>query len=386
MTSNDRSTGPLRIVLVGPAWPYRGGISHYNTCLARELARSHDMTVVNYSRLYPDFLFPGRTQYDESETALRIESRRLIDSINPFTWLRAGFAIARLRPDAVVVQWWHPYFAPALSKICFIVRVLTRARIVFVCHNVVPHETSPADRCLSAIAFAGAHGFIVQSGEDLSNLRRFRRGAPAAVHPHPIYDFFRTGEMTREAARSAIGEGGGPLLLFFGYIRPYKGLMHLIEAMPEISRATGARLLVVGEFYEEEAPYLKRVAELGMEGAVRFVDRYVGNEEVAGFFTAADLVVLPYLSATQSGIAQIAVAFDRPMVATRVGGLPEVVVEGRTGFIVEPGDPAALAAAVRRFFEEGWAVRMAPEFAAEKERFSWAGMVRELEGLLRRID
>lgn len=383
MTSKDGSAERLRMTLVGPAWPYRGGISHYNTCLARELSLTHDVRVVNYSRLYPGFLFPGKTQYDESPSALRVESRRLIDSVNPFTWVRAGFAVARMRPDLVVVQWWHPYFAPALTKICAILRVFSRTRIVFVCHNVVPHETSPVDRCLSAMAFAGAHAFVVQSEEDLANLRRIRRGAPAVVRPHPIYDFFRTGGLDRDGARAGIGEGEGPLLLFFGYIRPYKGLMHLIEAMPEISRSTGARLLVVGEFYEDAGPYRDRVRDLGLEGSVRFVDRYVGNEEVAGFFTAADLVVLPYLSATQSGIAQIALAFDRPMVVTRVGGLPEVVAEGRTGFVVPPGDPAALAGSVRRFFEEKWAARMAPSFAAEKERFSWAGMARALEELRR---
>lgn len=385
MRSRDGIAHRLRIALVGPAWPYRGGISHYNTCLARELSLRHDVTVVNYSRLYPSFLFPGKTQYDESDTALRVESRRLIDSINPFTWIRAGIAIARMRPDLTVVQWWHPYFAPALSNICGILRAMSRTRIVFVCHNVVPHETSALDRILSTAAFAAAHAFVVQSREDLANLRRIRRRAPAVVRPHPIYDFFRTGETTREAARAAIGEVDGPLLLFFGYIRPYKGLMHLIEAMPEISRAAGARLLVVGEFYEDDAPYRERVRALGLEERVRFVDRYVANDEVAAFFTAADLVALPYLSATQSGIAQIAIAFDRPMIATAVGGLPEVVAEGRTGFIVPPADPGAIAAAVRRFYDEGWAGRMAPEFAAEKERFSWSGMARALEELLEEV-
>jgi glycosyltransferase involved in cell wall biosynthesis len=385
MISESASTGRLRIALVGPAWPYRGGISHYNTCLAGALALRHDVRVVNYSRLYPDFLFPGKTQYDASGSALRFESRRLIDSINPFSWLRAGLATARIRPDLTVIQWWHPCFAPALSTICLILRVFSRTRIVFICHNVMPHETSPVDRCLSSIAFAGAHAFVVQSREDLANLRRIRRRAAAAVRPHPIYDFFRTGDMTKEKAREAIGEGEGPLLLFFGYIRPYKGLMHLIDAMPEISSSVGARLLVVGEFYEDDAPYRDRVRDLGMEGSVRFVDRYVGNEEVAPFFAAADLVMLPYLSATQSGIAQIAIAFDRPMIATRVGGLPEVVAEERTGFVVEPGDPSALACAVRRFFDEGWAGRMAQSFAAEKERFSWAGMTEALEDLLREI-
>jgi len=381
MTSRDGSSGRLRICLVGPAWPYRGGISHYNTSLARELARRHEVRVINYSRLYPDFLFPGRTQYDESVSAHSVESERLIDSINPFTWIRAGFSIARRRPDLTVVQWWHPYFAPALVKICAILRIFSSTRIVFICHNVIPHETSPVDRMLSTLAFLVPHGYVVQSGEDRENLLRIRKRARVVSHPLPIFDFFRDGELTRREARASIGEGEGPLLLFFGLIRPYKGLRHLLEAMPAIVEKTGARLLVVGEFYEESAPYFELAVKLGISESVRFVDRYVPNEEVASWFTAADLVMLPYVTATQSAIAQVAVAFDRPMVATRVGGLPEVVSEGKTGFLVPPSDPAAMASAVARFFGEGWGERMEPNFEAEKERFSWSSLAAAVTGL-----
>jgi glycosyltransferase involved in cell wall biosynthesis len=345
------------------------------------MAGRHDVSVVNYSRLYPDFLFPGRTQYDESSSSHKVDSERLIDSVNPFTWIRAGLRIARSRPDMTVVQWWHPYFAPALVKICAILRMLSRTKIVFICHNVVPHETSPVDRILARSAFLLPHAFIVQSEEDRRNLLGMRSRAAVRVNPHPIYDFFRVGEISREEARREIGEGEGPLLLFFGYIRPYKGLVHLIEAMPSIMERTGARLLVVGEFYEDSAPYLGLADKLGVAGSIRFIDRYVANEEVPAFFTASDLVILPYLSATQSGIAQIAVAFDRPMIATSVGGLPEVVSDGRTGFIVPPADPGAIADAVSRFFREGWAARMAPNFPGEKERFSWDRIVSVIEDI-----
>ncbi len=371
MTSNGTSVEGLRVRLVGPTWPYRGGISHYNTSLALEMARRHQVSVVNYSRLYPGFLFPGRTQYDESAAGHRIDSERLIDSINPFTWIRTGLGMARERPDLVVVQWWHPYFAPALATVCASLRIFSRrTRIIFICHNVVPHETSPVDRMLSSAAFRLPHGFVVQSKEDRDNLLKIRKNADVALHALPLFDFFVGGGMKRERAREAIGEGEGPLILFFGLIRPYKGLAHLVEAMPAIVERTGARLLVVGEFYEEKAPYLELAEKLGVAGDIVFVDRYVANEEVAAYFTAADLVVLPYLSATQSAIAQIAIAFDRPMVATAVGGLPEAVSEGRTGFIVPPADPGAIAAAVSRFFEEGWGERMAPNFEEEKKRFS----------------
>jgi hypothetical protein len=185
MTEDKGKNRRLRICLVGPTYPYRGGISHYNTCLAGELASRHDIHAVNYSRLYPEFLFPGKTQLDESDTALSMESVRLIDSINPFTWIRAGVHIARRGPDAVIVQWWHPYFAPALFTICALLRTLRRGKIIFICHNVVPHERSPIDRILSKTAFSTAHGFVVQSREDQVNLSHIRPRAPVAINPHP---------------------------------------------------------------------------------------------------------------------------------------------------------------------------------------------------------
>jgi glycosyltransferase involved in cell wall biosynthesis len=290
-----------------------------------------------------------------------------------------------MKPDLTVVQWWHPYFAPALVKICMILRMLSRTRIVFICHNVIPHETSPADRILSAMAFRVPHAFLVQSREDMQNLLNIRSEAVVLPHPLPIFDFFRRGEMTVEEARQEIGEGEGRLLLFFGLIRPYKGLRHLIEAMPSIAGRTGARLLVVGEFYEDSAPYFELARELGVADMIRFIDRYIANEEVAAYFTAADLVMLPYISATQSAIAQVAVAFDRPMIATRVGGLPEVVSEGKTGFIVPPSNPGAMADAVSRFFDGGWAGRMAAHFSEEKRRFSWASLADAIEELYRSV-
>jgi glycosyltransferase involved in cell wall biosynthesis len=381
MTEDNGKNKKLRICLVGPTYPYRGGISHYNTCLAGELETRHDIHAVNYSRLYPEFLFPGKTQLDESDTALTMESVRLIDSINPFTWIRAGIHIARTKPDAVIVQWWHPYFAPALFTICAILRLMGAGKIIFICHNVVPHERSPIDRILSKAAFSVAHGFIVQSKEDRANLSKIRPGARVEINPHPIYDFFARGGMSKQEARGAVGAAEGPLLLFFGYIRPYKGLKYLIEAMPAIIERFECSLLVVGEFYEDSEPYHDLVEKMGLAGKVTFVDRYVGNEEVESFFLASDLVVLPYISATQSGIVQISIAFDRPVVVTDVGGLPEVVSVGKTGFIVPSKDPGALAGAVIKFFEEGWSEKMAPHFEAERERFSWATMAEKIEKL-----
>jgi glycosyltransferase involved in cell wall biosynthesis len=372
----------LRFCLIGPAYPYRGGISHYNTCLAIELAKRHDVHSINYSRLYPDFLFPGKTQYDESSSPLKAPSIRLIDSVNPLTWVRTAFHITRRKPDVVLVQWWHPFFAPAIFTICLLIKLMTRTRILFLCHNVVPHETSIIDRFLSGIAFSIADSFIVQSGEDMANLLRMKKRSRAALNPHPLYDFFKKSGLGREEAKREIGTVEERLILFFGYIRPYKGLSFLIEAMPEIREKTGAGLMVVGEFYEPMEQYLESARERGMDEVITFVDRYVGNEEVEAFFTASDLVVLPYISATQSGIVQIAISFDRPVIVTDVGGLPEVVSEGKTGFIVPPSDAGAIARAVAEFYEGDWAEKMKPHFAGERERFSWAGLVFTIEGLV----
>lgn len=375
-----------RFCLIGPSYPFRGGISHYNTRLAIELAKSYEVHSVNFSRLYPDFLFPGKTQYDESSSPLEAPSVRLIDSINPFTWIRAGFHIVRKRPEVVLVQWWHPYFAPAIFTICLVVRVMTRTRILFLCHNVVPHETSPVDRFLSRIAFSVADSFLVQSGEDRDNLLRIKKRPRVALNPLPLFDFFEKVGLTKDEARRKIGMVGERLILFFGYIRPYKGLMCLLEAMPEIRDKTGACLLIVGEFYEPSDPYLELVRSSRVGEAVRFIDRYVGNEEVEAFFTASDIVVLPYVTATQSGIVQIAISFDRPVIVTDVGGLPEVVSEGKTGFVVPPSDADAIAKAVIEFYDGGWAGRMEPHFADERNRFSWAGLVSTLDGLIGRGD
>lgn len=374
-----------RYCFIGPSYPYRGGISHYNTCLIREFSGRAEVLTINFSRLYPGFLFPGKTQLDESGMLLAVQSSRLIDSLNPLSWIRAARVAAKFAPDAVIFQWWHPFFALALFTVARIAKFRTHARIVFVCHNVLPHERSLVDNLLSRLAFSAADAFVVQSRTDMATLRRLRPHSTAIVHPHPIYDFFARSSMTREDARKTIGEPQGPLVLFFGYIRPYKGLRYLIEALCEVRERVPARLLVVGEFYEDAEPYKKLVEKLGLSAAVRFVDRYVANEEVEQYFAASDLVVLPYISASQSGIVQIAIAFDRPVVVTDVGGLPEAVAPGETGFVVPPRDPKAISSAIVRFFEEGWADRMAPRFAEHKARFSWRAMADSIEKLLAEI-
>jgi len=366
----------MRICLVGPAHPYRGGISHFTAMLAREMRAGHDVLIVNFSRLYPAFLFPGRTQFDESATGLAVESRRLIDSIDPRSWRRAADAVRAFAPDVVVFQWWQPFFAPAFRAMCRRIRRGSRARIVFLCHNVLPHESSPLDRALVKWALAGADAFVVQSREDGSILASLRPGARVEFNPMPVFDLFTPagGGPDREEARARLGVSGR-VILFFGLVRAYKGLSTLLEAFAAARDRLDATLLVVGEFYEDRRTYDEAIRTLGIGGCVRVIDRYVPNEDVALYFRAADVVVLPYVSATQSAIVQTAFSFERPVIVTAVGGLPDVVADGVTGYVVPPQSPPALAAAMLRFFAEGAGARMAAAIRARAGDFAWSRCV-----------
>jgi glycosyltransferase involved in cell wall biosynthesis len=369
----------LDLALVGVTHPFRGGISHYSTLLCRALRERHAVRFYSLSRQYPRLLFPGRSQIDESAVALRVEHEPTIDSCNPWTWLRTARRIVRQRPDLLVISWWHPFFAPAFGTIAHVAR---RAGIpsCFLCHNAVPHERSPVDRLLLRYAFSAAAVFIVHSRQDRDDLVALRPRARVLHHPHPSYAVFAGEDTLPEAeAKRRLGLGGKRVLLFFGFVREYKGLDVLLAALEQLDPAEGHHLLVVGEFYDDRERYRAALERLAARGQLTLVDRYVPNEEIPLYFSAADLVMVPYLTATQSGVIQIAYGFGKPVVATAVGGIPEVVAEGRTGFLVPPGDGAAIADAVRRYFAEGDPDRFRREIAVEHRRYSWEAMVDTVE-------
>lgn len=360
-----------RVCLVGPVHPYRGGIAHFTSVLATEFEKTHPVVIINFKRQYPSLLFPGKTQYDESGEALAVESSRVIDTLDPRSFYKAARAIAIAQCNIAIFQWWHPFFAPAYGSIIFFLRRMAPTKIIFLCHNVLPHESSPMDRLLIRMGFGQVDRFLVQSEEDRRSLLRIKKSARVVVHPHPIYDVFRQDRYTRRGAREELGVTGH-VLLFFGYVRPYKGLGVLLDGLARTRRLPETTLLVVGEFYEDKRPYLDRIEKLGIANSVRIVDHYVPNEEVEKYFCACDAVVLPYRSATQSGIVQIAYAFDRPVIVTAVGGLPDVVEDGVTGFVVPPGNPQALAEATDRILEGDRCVEMGRQVEQIKDRFSWS--------------
>ena len=366
----------MKICLIGPFYPLRGGIAHYNAQLGLALMARHEVTLISFSRQYPALLFPGRTQFDTGSPPPKFTAEAMLDSLNPLSWLRAGRRIAEIAPDLVIVHWWHPFFGLCLGTTVRLARRRSRARIIFICHNVMPHEPFPWARGLTRFALAPGDAWLVHSETDRRDLESLNLRGHTVLAPQPPGQGFGA-PIDKETAKSRLGLSGNTLL-FFGLIRRYKGLPGLLEAMPLVLQKVNCTLLVVGEFYEGKDRCLSLISDLGLASHVRVIDRFVPDEEVSLYFSAADLVVLPYESATQSAIVPIAFAFERPVVATRVGGLPEAVRDGETGLLVEPRNPAAMAAAIIRFYEEdmGGIFR---RHILKQQRFSWGELATTLE-------
>jgi glycosyltransferase involved in cell wall biosynthesis len=351
----------LRVTVVGSAPPLRGGIAHYTTALVRALRRRHTVQVVGLRRQYPRLLFPGTTETDQSGVRIELRSDAVVDPLSPWSWPAVAKAIRAFAPDVIVLAWWQPALGAVLATFTRLARGRSRARIVFLCHNVAAHDATPLDRILTRYALRCADAAIVHSDGDRERLRRSRPHLLQRRTRHPAYDLAEFGpRLEAEPARATLGLGGD-VVLFFGLVRRYKGLADLLRAMPRVLAAHRCTLVVAGEFYEPRPPYDALVRELGITAQVRLLDRYVANEEVGVYFSAADVVVAPYRAATQSGVVALAQQFHRPAVVSRVGGLPDMIVEGITGLSVPAGDPDALANAVLRIYEEGvdrWCARV----------------------------
>lgn len=369
----------MRIVIVGTAYPLRGGIAHYNALLYRTLrARGHQVHVISFKRQYPALLFPGRTQQDTGEEAIPIHAEPLLDSIGPISWLRTALRIRQHAPDLVLFKYWMPFFAPCFAAVAFLSKLLCAARVVYICDNIVPHEGTPLDVPLTRLALAFVDYFVVMSHTVQEDLLRLVPHANFRHVPHPVYSIFGD-PLPKEEARRRLGLGSGNLALFFGYVRAYKGLHVLLKAMPEVLRQTPVRLLVAGEFYDDKSTYLQLIEQLGISSAVTVVDEFIPNQDVKLYYSAADVVVLPYLSATQSGIVQIAYHFNKPVITTDVGGLPDEVVHGETGFVVPANDPKALANAIVTYFAEKKEHSFAERIAQHKRRYSWDRLAEAIE-------
>lgn len=376
----------MRIVVVGPTYPFRGGIAHYTTLLVRHLRQAgHMAPLYSFTRQYPRWLFPGKTDKDPSSAPLRVDCEYILDPINPITWWQLYRRVLADNPELLVLQWWVPYWTPCLTAIASLIKRNTKIKIAFIVHNVIPHDGGGIlDRRLALTVLRRGDALIVHSEQDRHRLLALLPTARVVKAAHPTYAPLaeHSGAAKQRNLRQELGlPDGTPVLLFFGFVRPYKGLEFLIQAMARIRERLPAHLLVVGEFWSAPDFYLHYAEEFGVEQHMTIVNRYVPNEELQPYFDLADVVVLPYVSATQSGVAQLAFGFNKPVITTRVGGLAEVVHDGENGLIVPSQDSDALADAVLRFYCDDIGRRIRAHMAKEGpgSSYSWDDLVHTIE-------
>lgn len=361
----------IRIALIGPVYPYKGGISHYTGLLYRALVKNgHKVYLHSYKLQYPKFLYK-KEQKDERNPQFRIEGTKYsIHTANPFNWINASRLIKKDRPNLIIIQWWHPYFAPCYWSLC---KLLRKYKVLFVCHNVFPHERFPLDKSLTKLTLKNGDYFITQSEMDAADLLSIKSNAKFRVTPHPTYNAFKIKDMSKTEARKILQiDHSAKVLLFFGFVREYKGLKYLLQAMPEIKqRIPDVQLWVVGDFGSDRETYFDMIDSLSIKENVKVVEGYIADAEVEKYFAACDLVVLPYISATQSGIVQIAYGFTKPVLVTDVGGLPDVVTNEKTGYVVKSESHSEISAKVIDFFEGNRAEEFVENIKKEEARFSW---------------
>lgn len=371
----------MRVVIIGPAYPLRGGLATYNERLARAFREAGDeVRIVTFSLQYPNFLFPGQTQFSTEPGPDDLNIEVSLNSVNPLSWLALGRRLRRERPDLVVFRFWLPFMGPALGTVARLVRGNGHTRVVAITDNVIPHEKRPGDRPLTRYFLGACDGFVTMSRAVLDDLRGLGFGGqPALYRPHPLYDNF--GPMKPKAA--ALAALGLPAttgyVLFFGFIRAYKGLDMLLEAWADARiAALPVKLIIAGEFYEDAAPYEALIKQHQLESRIVRATDFIPNEKVVDYFCAADLVLQPYKNATQSGVSQIAYHFEQPMLVTDVGGLAELIPDGVVGYVVPP-TPGAIADAIVDFYANQREAAFAAGVREEKKQFSWPVMVAALK-------
>lgn len=371
------------IIILGPAHPYRGGLAAFNERLARELiSRGHRVIVYTFTLQYPAFLFPGKSQFSTAAAPTGIPIVRRLHALNPFNWLLVGLEIRRRKPRLVLAAYWLPLLAPCLGTVLRIVRSRHSSTAALV-HNMLPHEKRPGDRLLSRYFAGSVNAFLALSASVASDIRIFSPHKPVAVVPHPVYDSYGAAVGRAEALAHLGLDSGYQYILFFGFIRPYKGLDILLRALaaPILADNAGLRLIIAGEFYESSERYYELVRSLGIEERVIFRTDYIPDEEVRYYFGAADLVVQPYRTATQSGISQLAYHFGVPMIVSKVGGLAEIVPHGQAGYVVD-AEETAVAAAIADFYMHARAVSLREGVRQYSQRYSWAALAEEVERML----
>lgn len=374
------------IVIVGPAHPLRGGLATYNERLARELQQKNKVTLLTFSLQYPNFLFPGQSQFSDDPKPDDLNIDIALNSVNPLNWILTGLKYKRLKPDVILFRYWMPFFGPCFGTFARIVKSNKHTQILAITDNIIPHERRFFDTPFSKYFLPILDGAVAMSRKVLTDLQQFPMRKPVAktgYHAHPLYDNFGAMALRAEACEALGLDPNNRYVLFFGFIRHYKGLDLLLEAMALLPESLNdVKLLVAGEYYEDEAPYNEIISNKGISNKVILHTKFIPNGDVRWYFSACDLVAQPYRNATQSGVSQIAYHFDLPMIITNVGGLSELVPHGEAGWVCEP-TPQALAESIVAMYEGNRLDTMRSNIHTLKQQFSWPSMVKALEAVTR---
>ncbi|MFL5763099.1 MAG: glycosyltransferase [Bacteroidia bacterium] len=373
-------------IIVGPAFPLRGGIANFNEALCRAMNQAGIETkIISFSLQYPGFLFPGKTQYDTGTGPGDLIIETKINSVNPFSWWSTARQIRKEAPDLVIFRFWLPFMGPSLGTIAKRIKKGTDIKVIAITDNVIPHEKRPGDRPFTNYFLKQCGGFIALSRSVLNDLSEFTSNPNKAFLPHPIYDIFGE-KVGKEAAVKKLGlDPAGKYLLFFGFIRKYKGLDLLLEAMADARvKALGVKLIVAGEYYEDAAPYNEIIRKNGLEQNIILRTEYIPSEDVKYYFCASDMVTQPYRTATQSGVTQIAYHFEKPMLVTNVGGLPEIVPDKKVGYVTDLS-ALSIADAIVDFYANSREAEFTRNTISEKHRFLWSTFVEGLRELYNKL-
>ncbi len=362
-----------QLIIMGPAWPLRGNLAAFDEKLATCFIESGIQTkLCTFSLQYPGFLFPGTTQYSTDPAPKHLKIEVAMNSVNPFNWIRVGLRIKNERPDLIIVRYWIPFMGPCLGTILSIVKWNKHTKVIAIVDNMIPHEKRWGDNLFTKYFVRGVDGFLTMSNKVQNDVKTFTN-KPSCVSPHPIYDHFGEAIPTVEARKLLNLEVNDKVILFFGFVRAYKGLDLLIEAMSDPAiKAAGIKLVIAGEFYEAPEPYLAQIEQLGLTDTITVYNQYIGEQEVKLYASAADFIIQPYKNATQSGVTPMAYHFLKPMLVTNVGGLADTVPHDKVGLVVEP-NVNAIAKGILQLYERGTAHFM-PHLISEKKKYSWEQM------------
>lgn len=369
---------PLKIYIIGPAFPLRGGPAQFNENLCAALNKAgHRSEIISYSLQYPNFLFPGSSQFETSGAApSNIKIHTLINSINPFNWIKVARFINKQQPDFILFRFWLPFFGPSLGSIGRLVN--KRSKVLALTDNVVPHEKRFGDNIFTRYFVKSCDGFIAMSRSVLKDISKFSDNPHKAYSPHPMYETYGEAVSMEEARRKLNLNNDDKIILFFGLIRHYKGLDLLIEAMaaPEIKRLN-IKLLIAGEFYEDKTPYLNLIKKHQLQDLIILHDRFIANDEVKFYFCASNLVAQTYRNATNSGVTMVGYFYEKPMLVSNVGGLAEIVPDGKCGYVVEPL-VQIITDKIVDYFAEKREATFTKNIAIEKKKFEWEAFVTAL--------